>query len=91
VRETLRPAEVAGLSWSLDDTITDEVLETLLYKAAGTKTGHRRAAEPDWAEVADALDRRQAQIPEIIDVSRAAGCRLPFLLKSQQSESFACP
>ncbi|MGN6582744.1 MAG: IS21 family transposase, partial [Rhizobiaceae bacterium] len=51
VRETLRRAEAAGLSWPLGEEITDTVLEAALYKASGKKTGHRRSAEPDWAEV----------------------------------------
>lgn len=35
VRETLRRATVAGLSWPLDDDVSDAVLEAALYKAAG--------------------------------------------------------
>ena len=45
VRETLRRAEAAGLAWPLGDEITDAVLEAALYKANGTKTGHRRSVE----------------------------------------------
>jgi transposase len=67
VRETLRRAEVAGLSWPLDDTVTDAVLETLLYKAAGTKTGHRRVAEPDWAEVHRELKRKHVTLQILWD------------------------
>lgn len=67
VRETLRRAEVAGLSWPLDDTITDAVLETLLYKAAGTKTGHRRAAEPDWAAIHRELKRKHVTLQILWD------------------------
>jgi hypothetical protein len=51
VRETLRRATPAGLSWPLDDDVSDDVLEAALYKAAGTKTGHRRAPEPEWPQV----------------------------------------
>ena len=51
VREMLRRAEAAGLSWPLGEDITDTVLEAALYRAAGTKTGHRRSVEPDWAHV----------------------------------------
>lgn len=47
VRETLRRAEAAGLSWPLGEEVSDAVLEVALYKTAGTKTGHRRAPEPD--------------------------------------------
>ncbi|MDX0374486.1 sigma factor-like helix-turn-helix DNA-binding protein, partial [Sinorhizobium meliloti] len=48
VRETLRRAAIAELSWPLGDDVSDAVLEAALYKAAGTKTGHRRSPEPDW-------------------------------------------
>lgn len=44
VRETLRRVEIAGLSWPLGEDISYAVLEAALYKAAGTKTGHRRSA-----------------------------------------------
>jgi len=43
VRETLRRAAVTELLWPLNDDVTDAALEAVLYKAAGTKTGHRRA------------------------------------------------
>ena len=36
VRETLRRATAAGLSWPLDDDMSDAVLEAALYKAAGS-------------------------------------------------------
>jgi transposase len=51
VRETLRRAEAAGLSWPLGEEVTDTELEAALYRAAGTKTGHRRCPEPDWPRV----------------------------------------
>ena len=57
VRETLRRLERAGLSWPLGEDVSDAVLETALYKAAGTKTGHRRIAEPVWAHVHRELKR----------------------------------
>lgn len=49
VRETLRRLKRAGLSWPLAEDVSDAVLEAALYiyKAAGTKTGHRRIAELD--------------------------------------------
>ena len=37
VRETLRRATAAGLSWPLDDDMSDAVLEAALYKAAGMR------------------------------------------------------
>lgn len=48
VREMLRRAEAAGLSWPLGEEITDTVLEASLCRSNGTKTGHRRSIEPDW-------------------------------------------
>lgn len=51
VRETLRRATVAGLSWPLDDDVSDAVLEAALYKAAGTKTGLNDLLAPFMLEV----------------------------------------
>jgi hypothetical protein len=31
--------------------MTDSVLEAVLFAAFGTKQGHRRHVEPDWAEI----------------------------------------
>ena len=67
VRETLRRASVAGLGWPLGEEINDAVLEGLLYKAAGTKTGHRRAAEPDWAFVHRELKRKHVTLQILWD------------------------
>ena len=67
VRETLRRATAAGLSWPLDDDMSDDVLEAALYKAAGTKTGHRRAPEPDWAEVHRELKRKHVTLQILWD------------------------
>ena len=51
VRETLKRFVATGLAWPLPDDVTDTALEGLLYKNAGTKQGHRRQVEPDWAMV----------------------------------------
>ena len=32
-------------------TMTDGALEAALFAAVGTKQGHRRHLEPDWAEI----------------------------------------
>jgi hypothetical protein len=58
VRETLRRAAVAGLAWPLGADVSDAVLEAALYRAAGTKTGHRRCPEPDWAAIHRELKRK---------------------------------
>lgn len=39
----LRCAADAGLSWPLAEEVSDAAPEAALYKAAATKTGHRRA------------------------------------------------
>src|SRR6266436_9378606 len=49
VRETIARFKATGLDWPLPDTVNDSELEAKLYKNAGTKQGHRRHAEPDWA------------------------------------------
>ena len=49
VRETIARFKAAGLDWPLPDAVNDSELEAKLYKNAGTKQGHRRHAEPDWA------------------------------------------
>lgn len=67
VRETLRRATAAGVSWPLDDDVSDAVLEAALYKAAGTKTGHRRAPEPDWAQVHRELKRKHVALQILWD------------------------
>ena len=85
VRETLERFAAAGLTWPLPDEVTDGVLEATLYKNAGTKQGHRRQVEPDWA-----IDPpgTQAQARHALDpvgrVHRAASRRLPLfpLLRS---------
>jgi transposase len=41
----------AGFSWPLPAAMSDNVLEAALFAAVGTKQGHRRHPEPDWAEI----------------------------------------
>ena len=48
VRETLRRAEKAGLTWPLPEDLGDEALEAALYAERRSKQGHRRLEEPDW-------------------------------------------
>jgi transposase len=67
VRETLRRAAAAGLSWPLGGDVSDAVLEAALYKAAGTKTGHRRSVEPDWAQVHRELKRKHVTLQILWD------------------------
>ncbi len=64
---TVRRATVAGLSWPLDDDVSDAVLEPALCKAAETETGHRRAPEPDWAQVHRELKRKHVTLQVLWD------------------------
>src|ERR1700726_2612491 len=52
----------AGLTWPLADDVTDAVLEARLFAGAGTKRGHRRHAEPDWAGVHRELKRKHVTL-----------------------------
>lgn len=47
------------------------MLEAALYKAAGTKTGHRRSAEPDWAHVHRELKRKHVTL-QILETNISA-------------------
>ena len=54
---TLERAAAAELSWPLPATLTDRVLEAMLYASAGASQGWRRKAEPDWTHVHRELRR----------------------------------
>jgi len=62
VRMTAERAAAAGLSWPLPDDLSDAVLEEQLYGRAGTKQGHRRRAEPDWAIIHRELKRKHVTL-----------------------------
>jgi transposase len=47
----LERAAAAGLHWPLPTTLTDRVLEAMLYASPSSQPGARRKAEPDWAYV----------------------------------------
>jgi hypothetical protein len=48
VRDLLKRAEAAALSWPLPEGMNDERLEGALYGHRRSKRGHRRVLEPDW-------------------------------------------
>src|ERR1700724_1436471 len=48
---TLERAAASGLRWPLPATLSDRVLEAMLYAGHGSQQGMRRRAEPDWAYV----------------------------------------
>ena len=66
VRLTIRRFEAAGLTWPLPDDITDTELEARLFASTGagpgTRRGHRRQAEPDWAAVHRELRRKHVTL-----------------------------
>ena len=67
VRLTLQRLATAGLGWPLPTELTDAALEARLFTAAGTKQGHRRHAEPDWAEVHRELKRKHVTLQILWD------------------------
>jgi transposase len=62
VRETLKRASASGLSWPLPEDLSDAVLEDRLYARAGTKQGHRRRPEPDWAMIHRELKKKHVTL-----------------------------
>ena len=67
VRLTLQRLASAGLSWPLPAEMTDTALETARFAAAGTKQGHRRHVEPDWAEIHRELKRKHVTLTMLWD------------------------
>src|SRR3954471_2284813 len=57
VGSTLERAAAARLRWPLPATLTDRVLEAMLYAGAGRQQGERRKTEPNWAFVHHELRR----------------------------------
>jgi transposase len=72
VRETLRRAEGAGLSWPLPEDMSDSALEAALYASRRSKRGHRRIEEPDWAGVHRELKRKHVTLLVLWDEYIAA-------------------
>jgi transposase len=67
VRTTIRRFQAAGLSWPLADEITDAALEAKLFPETGTKQGHRRESEPDWATIHRELKRKHVTLSILWD------------------------
>jgi transposase len=67
VRATIRCFQAAGLSWPLPEEMTDAVLEAKLFADAGTKQGHRRQVEPDWASIHRELKRKHVTLSILWD------------------------
>lgn len=67
VRVTLERLAAAGLSWPLPEPLSDAVLEARLYTTRGTKCGHRRHVEPDWAMLHRELKRKHVTLSILWD------------------------
>jgi len=67
VRETLKRFAASGLTWPLAAEVSEEALEERLYGKAGTKQGHRRHAEPDWAGIHRELKRKHVTLSILWD------------------------
>jgi transposase len=67
VRATVRRFQACGLSWPLPEELTDAALETRLFGPAGTKQGHRRQVEPDWAGIHRELKRKHVTLSILWD------------------------
>jgi transposase len=67
VRLTLQRVAAAGLGWPLPAEVTDAMLEARLFGAVGTKQGHRRQTEPDWAQIHRELKRKHVTLSILWD------------------------
>lgn len=72
VRETLKRAAAAGLSWPLPDDLSDGALEAALYREAGKKTGFWRCLEPDWPRLHREMQRKHVTLQILWDEYIAA-------------------
>src|SRR5438552_10200004 len=67
VRATIKRFQGAGLTWPLSEEMTDAVLEAKLFADAGTKQGHRRQVEPEWATIHRELKRKHVTLSILWD------------------------
>jgi transposase len=67
LREMLRRFEQSGLPWPLPLDLSDADLEDRLYGEAGSKQGHRRRPEPDWAALNRELKRKHVTLQILWD------------------------
>lgn len=67
VRATIKRFGASGLSWPLPEELTDTALEARLFGPAGTKQGHRRQVEPDWAAIHRELKRKHVTLSILWD------------------------
>jgi transposase len=62
VRATLARFAATGLGWPLPEGVTEDRLAADLFRNTGSKRGHRRLAEPDWALIQRELKRKHVTL-----------------------------
>jgi transposase len=62
VREMVKRYERSGLPWPPPLDLTDAQLEGRLYGEAGTRPGHRRRCQPDWAALSRELKNKHVTL-----------------------------
>jgi len=67
VRATVKRFQASGLSWPLPEELTEAALEAKLFAEVGTKRGHRRREEPDWAAIHRELKRKHVTLSILWD------------------------
>ena len=67
LREMQHRFDRSGLPWPLPLDMTDTDLEARLYGEMGSKRGHRRRPEPDWAELNRELKRKHVTLQILWD------------------------
>ena len=67
VRLTLKRLAAAGVGWPLPAETTDAALEAQLFTAVGTKQGHRRRIEPNWAALHRELKHKHVTLQILWD------------------------
>ncbi len=72
LREMLKRYASSGLPWPLPMDLSDPALEHRLYGEAGTKQGHRRRPEPDWAALNRELKKKHVTLQIVWDEYIAA-------------------
>src|SRR5207249_11771171 len=67
VQCAIKRLHTAGLSWPLREEVTDAALEARVLADAGTKRGHGRQVEPDWASIHRELKRKHVTLSILWD------------------------
>ena len=79
IQDNLKRAAAVGLAWPLPAEMTEAELERRLFTHAGVKTGARRHAEPNWAELARELKRPGVNLMILWEEYRASHRLQPVL------------